>query len=276
MTAVKTWPGIVIGRSVWSAHLVTITVEVSEDFPGTGIPDESVSVHLPVPGSDRASPRVYTISDLRRVDGRQHIDLDIVLHGRGLGADWARRCERHDRVEVTEPHGSYAAAPGVGWQLLAADLTGLPALARILRGLEVGQQARATVVLADEADRIDLPSPAEVDVSWVVVAPEAVSAALSAAVINVDLPDDDRYVWVAGEARATRAVRRHLRRELGWPQSDLSTLGYWQVDVEQWNARYAQVAGRVRAEANRAYQEAGADQGAFLDALEDIYERAGL
>jgi hypothetical protein len=83
-------------------------------------------------------------------------------------------------------------------------------------------------------------------------------------------------VWLAGEARASRAVRRHLRRELGWPQRDFYTCGYWQVDAETWNARYEQVADQVIAEAQEAQARAGDDEGAYLDALDDIYDKAGL
>ena len=88
--------------------------------------------------------------------------------------------------------------------------------------------------------------------------------------------DGSRYVWLAGEARASRAVRRHLRRELGWPQSDFYTCGYWQIDAERWNRRYEEVADEVAAEAERVRAQVGDDEGAFLDALDDIYENAGL
>ena len=95
--------------------------------------------------------------------------------------------------------------------------------------------------------------------------------------VERELPaDGSRYVWLAGEARASRAVRRHLRRELRWPQSDFYTCGYWQVDAEIWNARYEEVADQVIAEAEQAQARAGDDEGAYLDALEDIYEKAGL
>ena len=84
-------------------------------------------------------------------------------------------------------------------------------------------------------------------------------------------------MWLAGEARASRAVRRRLRRELGWPQSDFYTCGYWQIDAEKWNARYEEVADQVIAEAAaRPQARAGDDEGAYLDELEDIYEKAGL
>jgi NADPH-dependent ferric siderophore reductase len=306
---VHTYAATVIGRRQLSAHLVTITLGDMGDFPTTGVPDEYVRLLIAPPSAakDPASPpgadaelvlpeideatwtitypdgaaelthRVYTVSDHRVVDGEVHVDIDIALHERGIGSDWARTCAVGSRVGVLEPRGLYAAPDDVEWQLLVADITGVPALARILRGLQPGQRAEAVVVLTDADDEIPLPSAADVAVQWQVVEHEAdVSDALSAAVVDRALPEQSRYVWLAGEARASRAVRRHLRRELGWPQRDFYTCGYWQVEAEKWNARYEEVADRVIAEAERAQARAGDDEGAYLDALEDIYDKAGL
>ena len=296
----KTFVATVIRRRPLSAHLVTLTLRVEGGLVGTGIPDEYLRVMIPPAGADLVLPtidedytvtypdgapellsRVYTVSDLRVVDGSTEIDLDIALHEQGVGSDWACDCRPGDQVGLTEPHGLYAAAPDVPWQLLVADITGVPALARILRGLQPQQRAEVVVVLTDEADQIPLPSVADVDLRWVIVDKDAlISEALSTAVIDRDLPpsdrEGDRYVWLAGEARASRAVRKHLRRELGWPQADFYTCGYWQIDAEKWNARYEQVADDVIAAAIRAEQDNRGDQGAYLDALDDIYDRAGL
>jgi NADPH-dependent ferric siderophore reductase len=288
-----------------SAHLVTVTLR-PEEFVSTDVPDEYVRLLIAPEGEELVLPRldeigvpqveegtvepasrVYTISDHRVVDGRPEVDIDIALHEHGVGSDWVRRCVPGDEVGMMAPHGLYAAPADVAWQLLVADVTGLPALARILRGLRPGQRVEAVVVLTDEADRIALPSPADVDVRWEVVARDTdVCGALEAAVVDRGLPaagevtpdvPAGRYVWLAGEARASRGARKHLRRTLGWPQADFYTCGYWQVDAERWNARYEEVASEVEEKARRAYLElAETDQGAYLDAIEEIYEKAGL
>jgi NADPH-dependent ferric siderophore reductase len=294
---VHTYAATVIGRRQLSAHLVTVTLGDLGDFPTTGVPDEYVRLLIPearaelvLPEIDEATwtitypegaaeltHRVYTVSDHRVVDGDVQVDIDIALHERGIGSDWARTCVVGSHVGVLEPRGLYAAPDDVEWQLLVADITGVPALARILRGLQPGQRVEAVVVLTDADDEIPLPSAGDVAVQWRVVEHEAdVADALTAAVLDRGLPEHSRYVWLAGEARASRAVRRHLRRELGWPQADFHTCGYWQVDAEKWNARYEEVADRVIAEAERAQAKAGDDEGAYLDALEDIYDKAGL
>jgi NADPH-dependent ferric siderophore reductase len=295
---VHTYAATVIGRRPLSAHLVTVTLGDLGDFPTTGVPDEYVRLLIPEPGAELVLPeideatwtitypdgaaelthRVYTISDHRVVDGEVQVDIDIALHDHGTGSDWARHCVVGSRVGLLEPRGLYAANPDVDWQLLVADITGVPALARILRGLKPGQRADAVVVLTDADAQIPLPSAGDVTVQWRVVEHEAdISGALTSAVVDRELSlEGSRYVWLAGEARASRAVRRHLRRELGWPQSDFYTCGYWQVDAETWNARYEEVADQVIAEAEQAQTRVGDDEGAYLDALEDIYDRAGL
>jgi len=293
---VKTYAATVLRCRPLSAHLVTVTLGGLTDYPTTGIPDEYIRVLIPPVGAELALPeidekwnisypegavepdfRVYTISDHRVVDGQTQLDLDIALHDEGIGSDWVRRCQPGDQVGLIEPHGLYAAPADVSWQLLVADITGVPALARILRGLSDGQRAEVHIVLTDPADEIPLPSAADVDVTWQVVAKDTdICEALEVAVTSRELPEGDRYVWLAGEARASRAVRRHLRRELTWPQSDFYTCGYWQIEAEKWNARYEEVAEVVEKKAAEAQQTVGDDTGAYLDALDDIYESVGL
>lgn len=294
---VRTHAATVLGRRALSSHLVSITLGVPDDYESTGIPDEYVRVMIPPAGAELALPtidddwtvtypegavepaaRVYTVSDHRVVEGSVQVDVDVALHDEGIGSDWARTCRPGDAVGITDPHGLYTAPLDTEWQLLVCDLTGVPAAGRILRGLEVGQRAEVVVVTTSADDEIPLPSPAEATVAWQVVDSDAeVIGALTAAVVERDLPaDGSRYVWLAGEASASRAVRRHLRRELGWPQSDFYACGYWQLDAERWNRRYEEVADQLTAEAERARAQVGDDEGAYLDALDDIYENAGL
>ena len=292
----KTYTATVLGRRTLSAHLVTVTLGGLTDYASTGIPDEYIRVLIPPVGAELALPviddtwtitypegsvepdfRVYTISDHRVVDGETQIDLDIALHDQGVGSDWARRCNPGDQVGLIEPHGLYAAPDDVGWQLLVADITGVPAVARILRGLSSDQKAVVHVVLTDEGDEIALPSAADVDLTWQIVAKDTdICEALAEAVTSREMPGSDRYVWLAGEARSSRAVRRHLRRELKWPQSDFYTCGYWQIEAEKWSARYEEVAEVVEKKSAEVQQRIGDDEGAYLDALDDIYESVGL
>lgn len=292
----KTYAATVLGRRRLSAHLVSITLGRLGDYSSTGVPDEYIRIMIPPTGTPLVLPeidenwtvtypegtaepasRVYTISDHRVIDGQIQLDLDIVLHDEGIGSDWALACEPGDQVGLIDPHGLYAAADDVGWQLLVADITGVPAVARILRNSKPGQVIEAVLVITDPDDEIALPSPADVTVTWQVVGSDTdIAGALADAVTSRELPAADRYVWLAGEARASRAVRRHLRRELKWPQSDFYTCGYWQVDAEKWAARYEEVQDEVMAKSAEVQKKVGDDEGAYLDALDDIYDSVGL
>ncbi len=295
---IRTFRATVRGKRQLSQRLISVTLGGLGDFASTGIPDEYVRLLLPPAGAPLVLPeisdtwvvahpdgapesepdaRVYTVSDHRMVNGAVQIDLDIVLHDGGIGSDWAQNCVPGDEVGLIEPYGLYAAPTGVSWQLLVGDLTGVPAMARILRGLEPEQRAQVVVVVTDAADQIPLPSAGEVTVEWRVVADEnALSAALVSAVTECPFPQTDRYVWLAGEARANRAARKHLRRVLGWPQKDFYTCGYWQIDAAKWARRYAAVAGEIQTKARAAQLAAGDDEAVYLDSLEDIYESVGL
>lgn len=266
----KRYPATVLGRRSLSPHLVRVTLGGLDGFVSTGVPDEYVQVLLPIAG-EGSTGRIYTVADHRP----GQLDLDIALHDSGVGSTWAMSCHPGDSVEVTEPHGLYAAPAGVPNQLLVADITGLPAVARILRGLVAGQRAEVVIVVTDRADELLLPSEGIVEVSWRIVADATgIAEALVTAVTSRDLTN--RYVWMAGEASASRAVRRHLRRELGWPQADFTTCGYWQVDAAAKSRRYAEVADVVTHQAAAARQQFRDDEGAYLDALDEIFTNLGL
>lgn len=294
----KTFAATVLARRDLTPHLVSITLGGLTGWRSTGIPDEYIRLLIAPPGAELAlpqigedfsytypegavepAPRVYTVSDHRVVEGDVRIDVDVALHEHGAGSDWARTCPVGSQVGVIEPHGLYRPRADATRQVLVCDITGVPALARILRDLDQGIHAEVHVVLTDPRDEVPLPSPAQVDATWHVVdRVEDVPDALTRAVTERELPADPagHYVWLAGEARASRAVRRLLRRELGWKQEHFYTCGYWQLEAEKWNARYEEVADQVTEQAREAYRRAGEDEGRYLDELERIYESVGL
>ena len=266
----KTYTATVLGRRSLSSHLVRVTLGGLDGFLSSGVPDEYVQALVPIADAEPAG-RIYTVADHRPGE----IDLDIALHDESVGSTWATSCQPGDAVSITEPHGMYAAPSGVARQLLVADITGLPAVTRILRELDTGQRADVVIVLTDPTDEIPLPSAGRVDVTWQVVPGlSEIAGALTATVTSRQLAD--RYVWLAGEAGASRAVRRHLRRVLGWPQSQFTTCGYWQLDAAAKSRRYLEVADTVTEQAAAAREKYADDEGAYLDALDEIFDNLGL
>ena len=199
----------VLSRLVLSDHLVRIVLGGPGlgDFASTGIPDEWVA--LVVPGQFQS--RYYTV---RSWTGSE-LTLDIVVHDEGLVTEWAMTDCVGDVVAVSEPKGSYLPAPDAAWVVLLGDLTGLPAIARILESTDTSVQA----FVASPDGPI---SGYAQGVTWLPGDLE-----LSAFVETFAWPDGVGYFWMAGESAQMRQIRRHVRRELGWDASRQDLMGYW-------------------------------------------------
>ena len=92
---------------------------------------------------------------------------------------------------------------------------------------------------------------------------------------EIELPEGPGYIWFAGEAAESRAVRKYVRRELGWPTERFTIIGYWRVDKERWLARYEEVGESLE----RVYEsavESGLSEGDALEVYEEALEKAGL
>ncbi|ALE80428.1 hypothetical protein WY02_20700 [Pseudonocardia sp. AL041005-10] len=72
------------------------------------------------------------------------------------------------------------------------------------------------------------------------------------------LPDGPGYVYVGGEASATRAARKHLRHERGLPPGAYGVLGYWRRDADTFRRTWQ--ANQERFE--KAYADAAVAAGA--------------
>jgi len=264
------------------------------DFDTTGVPDEWVRLFLPPPGQRHLEPpvpsgpgwdwrgptpegRYYTV---RRWDhARREMVVDVVVHDHGLVTAWAQGDCVGDQVVLSAPRGSFTPPAAPEWTWLVGDLTALPAIGRILEELPPGLRVRVDVeapggVASYPLD--DVWSRADLELNWLERRPSRNSVSgLAQHVRASGWPGGDGYFWMAGEAGQMRALRKHLRHELGRPASSYDVMGYWRVDAEQWLARYdasgVDVA-RIWAEGERA----GKDADEIWDDYEAVLARAGL
>ncbi|MCE3549931.1 siderophore-interacting protein [Pseudonocardia sp. RS11V-5] len=199
-------------------------------FAPLGVPDEAVVLRFP--GSEAA--RWYTV---RRCEpGR--LTVDIVLHPGGVGGEWASRAQVGDRLEITHRNSWFRRPPEAGWQLLLGDVTALPALGRIV---EESADRLPTTVLVEVPHREDAQELPGAQVRWMHTAGLGQAPSrLAELVRGAQLPPGPGYVYVAGEASATRAVRRYLRQELKLSAGSYGVVGYWRAESEKWFARVAE------------------------------------
>ncbi|QHC22474.1 siderophore-interacting protein [Streptomyces sp. GS7] len=202
---------------------------------------------LAIPEEERPWMRSYTVRSYG--PGRRRFSVDFVLHGApgaapaqaGPATRWAATASVGDTLARYGPAAEYARplpldAPGP--ILLAGDETALPAIGSLAAALPAGARAVAYVEVADAAEEQQLPTRADLVVHWVHRdrAPAGRTGVLLDAVRAAVLPEDPAFVWLAGEAGAVRALRRHLTGERGVAKDRIDFTGYWRRSLTQDDA----------------------------------------
>jgi NADPH-dependent ferric siderophore reductase len=208
----RAFQGTVVRRQQLSDHLVRVVLSGVEGFISTGVPDEWVA--LTVPGQFQT--RYYTVRSWRHGE----LTLDVVVHDHGLVTEWAQGDCVGDVVGISSPRGSFDLPDGAAWIVLVGDLTALPAIARISESTDLPVTAYV------ESHDGPLDDYLAADVTWL-APPAPGDSGLADLVAGLSWPEGDGYFWMAGESAQMRAIRRHLRHELGMPSSAYDVMGYW-------------------------------------------------
>lgn len=158
---------------------------------------------------------------------------------------------------------------------MIADLSGLPATARIVTGLAEDAEAVLVVEVADSADLRYLPEHPGVTVIPLIGTGNGCSpSALALTVETLRLPERRGYCWFGGEAAESRAVRRYLRAR-GWTIDQYDISGYWRFDSQAWDKGFAERQDDLVAVYDRALAE-GKSQKAALEEFDEACARVGL
>ncbi|HCO53815.1 MAG TPA: siderophore-interacting protein, partial [Pelagibacterium sp.] len=162
------------------------------------------------------------------------------------------------------------------WQLLVADATGLPALSRILEQTPEHVQSRVFVEVAQKDDEQILPYHAAATVTWLHGCGNGVGPSrLEEIVRSVPLPATPGYVWVAGEQKVVRAIRKFVRKELGFPAERYELVGYWIANAEEWEAKWEALDPAIKAQIDAGW-DSGRDRETVMDEYIDTLEKHGL
>ena len=183
-------------------------------------------------GVPRPEARVYT-PRIWDADKRE-LSVDFIIHGEGPGSSWAESAKPGDRIVIAGPGGRFQVDPSSDWYLLAADQTGIPALATVLEALPESIPAQVYVEVEDASEEQDLPSSKNVTLTLLHRAPnKPMGAALLDAVTKTKLPADGAgRVWVACESAIMHDIRRHLLEERKLNRTAMHTHGYWKLGAE--------------------------------------------
>ncbi|KMO99229.1 siderophore-interacting protein [Streptomyces roseus] len=213
-----------------------------------------------MPDADRPVMRSYTVREQRRTDGgADEVDIDFVLHGDSSPASyWAGRAVTGRRIMAIGP--AVARNKSVRFQppaatdalLMYADETALPAAAAILDRLPAGTRVSAWFEVPHADDRLDLPTRADADITWIVRGSGAgkertervVELLRAAGLPAAEAP----YAWLAGEAGTIRAVRRHLVQERSIDRRAVRFTGYWRLGASEEELLAEAYSGRAPSE----------------------------
>lgn len=249
------------------------------DWESTSQPDEFVHVHIPGDNptegweDDHDYARHYTI---RRHDASAHtMDIDVVTHGEGLGASWAKNCVPGERVALSTPSGYYEPPQGSTKRLLICDATGIPAVARILEEARADEEFDVIIELLDLADKMEFASLATVRLVWRVSGNGRSPSAVETCMSRLETPGDDTFVWIACEASESRRARKYLRAHWGRHHTWYRIVGYWHADLEQILATFEALSESVRAEYEAIWDESRPDE-VNWDELEPFLVQHGL
>ncbi len=190
--------------------------------------------YLTISKTSRPVLRNYTVAAYRPdgPDGPE-LDVDFVLHGQDDGGDtgpaaaWSLSCAPGDAVAVYDEGVGFNPDPSLRHVVLAADESGLPALAGVLASLPGDRTGTAFVEVPSDDDRRALAKPEGVDVRWIVREATADPGATVLAEASAAMPPTEPFFgWVVGEQGLATGLRRHWVRS-GVPKDRVMFCGYW-------------------------------------------------
>lgn len=238
------WADVVSSEQITpSMKRFVFKIDCGERFVPSGCPDEWVRlsfkpnadtpVTLQIRGEngkwkwpDGAEPcpdRPYTVR--KWDDARHEMTIDIVAHDCGLATEWSRTATIGERVGVCNPAGRFRIPQQTDWVLMVTDITGLPAVARVVEELPVGFAAYAHIEIPSDSDRQALETRSNLNVAWYVMDGNTKLATIAAAITT--LPTGNGYIYIAGEAKMVSESRKHFRDSLGFDKSRIEAIGYW-------------------------------------------------
>ena len=178
-------------------------------------------------------PVVRTYTHRAIYPEKKEMVIDFVHHGEnGPASRWAIHAQTGDELGLAMKAVTKELYPRVGQYLLVGDATALPVLSCILESLPA--QAGGVCVIEVHGPEDELPVSTRADIRFIWLHnpnPEAGSE-LAATVKGLELPEEDRFAYIAAEYRTVKELREHLRQE-GWAREEFYAFSYWKAGVAE-------------------------------------------
>ncbi|MDQ0317504.1 siderophore-interacting protein [Amorphus orientalis] len=178
-------------------------------------------------GEDKLHARLVTLRHVRV--GAGEVDIDLVRHDGGLISDWACHAGAGSTVGIMGPAGQ-TLPPPADRVFLAADGTGIAALARLIEQLRAGIAGDAVVAVPqdDDAERY-LP---ETGLRLHAIHPSRFESEIQEVARKLTSALRPQYAFFAGEFQNAQDLRRFFKKELCLDKHSQISTAYWRRGVE--------------------------------------------
>ena len=250
-------------------HMVRVVLggDGFDGFVDNGYADRYVKLVFPRPGVDYGPdldlarirsalpseqwPRVRTYTVRSHDPARRELAVDFVIHGAaGVAGPWAATARPGDELTLLGPGGAYTPRPDVDGHVLVGDEAVLPAIGAALEAMPAGAPVRAFVEVATRDEEQPLPTPGDLEVTWLHrdTPGYRVGESFVEAVRSLTFPPGTVQAFVHGELAAMRELRPHFLDERKVPAELLSLSGYWRrgKDEDGFQAEKADDSRRER------------------------------
>ena len=178
------------------------------------------------PDQPRPPSRTYTP---RRYDREARtLEVEFVLHGDGLAANWVQRAKQGDQMYVGGPGGGYDVPADAGKLIVVADDTAVPGAGTVVEAAPKSCEIVALCEVLDAKEERPLSPDRKVDPVWLHRDNATACSILEREAIALPAPADAHW-WIACEANAMRRIRTHLLKERKIDPSHIHTRGYWRL-----------------------------------------------
>lgn len=225
---------------------ITFTGEELKDFVSLS-PDDHVKIFFPYPGEEKAVLPTFTkdgpvvegdrkplMRDYtpRRYDNNLlELDIDFVLHGEGVGSQWADSAQIGKTLNIAGPRGSRIVPYAFDWYLMIGDECAIPSFARRITELPENAKGLIFIEVASEEQIVELPQHSHFEVKWVLRKdlPAGSTQPLKEALMKTAFPTGDFFSWVSCEKACAMDLKDFLITVRGAEDSWVKATGYWSL-----------------------------------------------
>ncbi len=184
-------------------------------------------------GDDKLHHRFVTIRQIRLKE--REIDVDVAHHEGGLISQWAVLDDDRQEVGVMGPGGDLH-LPSTKNVVLAADLTGLPAIARLIDQAD-GQVTGHVFAAAPSWAELEAYLPPS-GLTVHALPPERFDEVV-VDLVQKEVSGDVGYAWFAGEFSTAQAMRSVFKSQYGLAKKQQLSVSYWRKGESGHTSRTA-------------------------------------